>query len=117
MEVVAVLAEIDAGGDTSAAVVLDREADVWLVNSLTSAHGGPFRNDRPHRWGLDHARTLFAGRLPAGVVSAEAVTKDGRRVPCVVGVGVWLVVVDRFPSGARSTHAVPRRARTEMQRV
>jgi hypothetical protein len=89
MEIVAVIAELDLG-EATARVVLDREGDAWLLLSRTDEHGQLLIDHRPHQVGLDGDRELVAGRLPVGAVSAEVVSPDGRRVPCVVGPGAWL---------------------------
>jgi hypothetical protein len=49
---------------------------------------------------LDDSRALVFGLLPDGAVSAEAVSPDGERVPCIVAPGVWLVVLPDNQRGA-----------------
>lgn len=92
MGIVAVLAELDLG-DSTAQVALDREGDVRLLRSRTDEYGQLLVDSRPHQLGIDGDRELVAGRLPASTVSAEVVPATGRRVPCVVGSGAWLVLL------------------------
>src|ERR1700716_1128805 len=53
--------------------------------------GQPVISERPEMIPFDDSRALVFGLLPDGAVSAEAVSPDGERVPCIVAPGVWLV--------------------------
>lgn len=62
--------------------------------------------------GIDDARALVFGALPDDAVSAEAVTRDGERVTCAIGEGVWLVVLpddprQRYPVVFRDERGAP----------
>jgi hypothetical protein len=64
--------------------------------------GQPVLSERPTMIPFDDSRALVFGLLPNGAVSAEAVSPDGQRVPCIVAPGVWLLVLpdnQRGPEG------------------
>jgi hypothetical protein len=62
--------------------------------------GQPVLDERPAMIIIDEARALVFGALPEKAVSAEAVSPDGRRVACLIGEGVWLVVLPDNHLGA-----------------
>lgn len=62
--------------------------------------GQPVLSERPAMIPLDDSRALVFGLLPEGAASAEAVSPDGERVPCIVAPGVWLVVLPDNHRGA-----------------
>jgi len=110
-----VLAELDLGHVTARAVRtrLDDGLREKLVAGGTgvgdeiievrwggSPAGQPVLSERPSVIGIDDSRALVYGLMPDGAVSAEAVSAGGERVSCVVGPGVWLVVLPDNERGA-----------------
>jgi hypothetical protein len=65
-----------------------------------SPRGQPVLGERPTMIPFDNSRALVFGLLPDCAVSAEAVSPDGERVPCIVAPGVWLVVLPDNQRGA-----------------
>ncbi len=97
MDVAAVLVAVEHPGGR-AGVVIDAAGDVWLTDDVE--RGGVRLDDYlPMCVGLEGARTVLGGRLPAGATAVEAVTDGGDRVPCRVGDGAWVVVLDQPATG------------------
>jgi hypothetical protein len=62
--------------------------------------GQPVLSERPAMIPFEDSRALVFGLLPDGAVSAEAVSPDGERVPCITAPGIWLVVLPDNQRGA-----------------
>ena len=78
------LREIVAAGGTGL-------GDAFIeVRAGDHPRGQPVLRERPAMIPFEDSRALVFGLLPDGAVSAEAVSPDGERVPCIVAPGVWL---------------------------
>ncbi|MGO9793374.1 MAG: hypothetical protein ACLP8S_28745 [Solirubrobacteraceae bacterium] len=62
--------------------------------------GQPVLGERPAMIVIDDELSLVFGLLPDTATSAEAVAPDGERVPCTVGLGIWMVVLPNNQLGA-----------------
>jgi hypothetical protein len=110
-----VLSEIDLGHTTARAVrarVRDDIRKALMASGTTvgdeiieirlgdDAFGQPVLGERPTMIPIDDFGALVVGVLPDNAVSAEAVSPDGERVSCIIGDGVWLVVLPDNHRGA-----------------
>jgi hypothetical protein len=122
-----VLSEIDVGptiaravrtrvrGDIRAALIAGGNIvgeELIEIRWGDDAFGQPVLDGRLAMIGIDDARALVFGALPDNAVSAEAVTRNGERVACTIGEGVWLVVLpddprQRYPVVFRDAHGAP----------
>jgi hypothetical protein len=81
-----------------AGVVRRDDGEIVITYNVGDDRGQPLRGSddfRPVQMGLDRARTIVAGLLPPGAVSAEVVEDGGARIAAVVGGGVYAAVLDQ----------------------
>lgn len=113
-----VLIELPGG----AGVVRRDDGEIVITDDVGDDRGRPLRDRgdyRPTRMGHDEARSIVAGLLAPGGVSAEVLDDRGTRVPATVGGGVYAAILDqpgdghkpvvccRDPSGAPVARLLP----------
>jgi hypothetical protein len=81
-----------------AGVVRRDDGEIVITHNVGDDRGQPLLGSddfRPVQMGLDRARTVVAGLLPPGAVSAEVVEDRGARIAAVVGDEVYAAVLDQ----------------------
>jgi hypothetical protein len=85
-----------------AGVVCRDDGGIVITQDVSDDQGQPLRGRddyRPTQTWLDDARSIVAGRLPSGAVSAEVVDDRGARVAAAVGGGVYAAIREQPNDG------------------